>query len=102
MNNIICSDSVSDIVLFDDASSKLCANADDEIMSLKGELAKWQALAEGQEWLLKEGEAFKQSIINIYEKGVKNKIPSTEILVDIIVDIHASLGYQGDNHEQVL
>ncbi|CAK8736362.1 hypothetical protein SODG_000075 [Sodalis praecaptivus] len=55
MNSIICSDSVRDMVLFDDASSRLCENADDEIMSLKRELAKWKTLAEGQEWLLKEG-----------------------------------------------
>lgn len=74
MNSIICSDSVRDMVLFDDSLSKLSATrelyraekgmlgglsrenliddlsaADEEIMSLKGELAKWKALAEGQE-----------------------------------------------------
>ncbi|CRL45080.1 hypothetical protein SGGMMB4_02597 [Sodalis glossinidius str. 'morsitans'] len=102
MNNIICSDSVRDMVLFDDASSKLCTTAADEIMSLKSELAKWKALAEGQEWLLKEGDAFKRSIINIYKKGLKNKPISTEILIDIIVDNYAALGYSGDSHEQEL
>ncbi|MGL9723017.1 hypothetical protein [Sodalis sp. (in: enterobacteria)] len=102
MNDIICSDSVRDMVLFDDASPKLCTTADDEIMSLKGELAKWKALAEGQEWLLKEGDEFKRSIINIYEKGLENKTPPSEILIDIIVDTYASLGYQGDSHELAL
>ncbi|OIV46798.1 hypothetical protein BK025_08925 [Sodalis sp. TME1] len=102
MNNIICSDSIRDIVLFDAASSKLCATADDEIMSLKRELAKWKALAEGQEWFLKEGDEFKRSIISIYEKGLKNKTPSTEILIDIIVDTYASLGYQGDSYKLAL
>ncbi|MEN3257812.1 hypothetical protein AAH678_03090 [Sodalis endosymbiont of Spalangia cameroni] len=127
MNSIICSDSVRDMVLLDDTSSKLSATrelyraekdmlgglsrenliddlsaADEEIMSIKGELAKWKALAEGQEWLLKEGYEFKRSIISIYEKGLKNKNPSTEILIDIIADTYASLGYQGDSHEQVL
>ncbi|WP_158302342.1 hypothetical protein [Sodalis glossinidius] len=28
-------------------------------MSLKGELAKWKALAEGQEWLLEDEKDFK-------------------------------------------
>ncbi|WP_025244278.1 hypothetical protein [Candidatus Sodalis pierantonius] len=102
MNNIICSDSIRDMVLFDGASSKLCANADDEIMTIKRELAKWKTLAEGQEWLLKEGDEFKRSIISIYEKGLKNKTPSSKILIDIIVDTYAALGYQGDSHEPVL
>uniref|UniRef100_A0A1B0A2R7 Uncharacterized protein n=1 Tax=Glossina pallidipes TaxID=7398 RepID=A0A1B0A2R7_GLOPL len=95
-------DSIRDMVLFDDALSKQFATADDEIMLLKGELAKWKALAEGQEWLLKEGDEFKRSIINIYEKGLKNKTPSTEILIDIIVDTYAALGSQGDSHELAL
>lgn len=102
MNNIICSDSIRDRVLFDGASSKPFATADEEIMSLKGELAKWKTLAEGQEWLLKEEDEFKRSIINIYEKGLKNKTPSTEILIDIIVDTYAALGYQGGSHGQIL
>lgn len=102
MNNIICSDSVRDLVLFNDASSKPFPTADDEIISLKGELAKWKALTEGQEWLLKEGDEFKRSIISIYEKGLKNKTPSTEILLDIIVDTYAALGFQGDSHAQLL
>ncbi|CAK8736363.1 hypothetical protein SODG_000076 [Sodalis praecaptivus] len=50
----------------------------------------------------KRGDEFKRSIISIYEKGLKNKTPSPEILIDIIADTYASLGYQGDSHELAL
>ncbi|CRL44920.1 hypothetical protein SGGMMB4_02330 [Sodalis glossinidius str. 'morsitans'] len=45
MNSIICSDSIRNMVLFDDASSKPFPTAADEIMSLK---VNWQ---NGRHWL---------------------------------------------------
>lgn len=123
MNNIICSDSIKEVVLFHDDSvanyaPKLSAiatkelnraeegmlgwlgkdtlitdleNANDEIMSLKGELAKWKALAEGQEWLLKDEKDFKKSILDIYEKGLAKKSPAHEILANIIADTYFNI-----------
>lgn len=91
MNNIICSDSVRDMVLFDDASSKLFATADEEIISLKGELAKWKTLAEGQEWILKDEKEFKKLILDSYEKGVAKNTPAHEILANIIADTYFNI-----------
>ncbi|WP_406705913.1 hypothetical protein [Sodalis sp.] len=123
MNNIICSDSIKEVVLFHDDSvmnyaPKLSAiateelnraeegmlgwlskdtlitdleNANDEIMSLKGELAKWKALAEGQEWLLKDEKDFKKSILDIYEKGLAKKSPAHEILANIVADTYFNI-----------
>lgn len=123
MNNIICSDSIKEVVLFHDDTvmhyaPKLSAiateelnreeegmlgwlskdkliteleNANDEIMSLKGELAKWKALAEGQEWLLEDEKDFKKSILDSYEKGLAKKTPAHEILANIIADTYFNI-----------
>ncbi|CAK8741604.1 hypothetical protein SODG_004921 [Sodalis praecaptivus] len=76
--------------------------ADDEIMSLKARIGKMEGAGRRAGVAFKRGDKFKRSIISIYEKGLKNKTPSPEILIDIIADTYASLGYQGDSHELAL